>query len=717
MAQPATTDELDYKKGSTDAPAEYMAKMRAEFQEDLANWSAIRKDFRDDLRFVSGNPADQWDPNVKSSRDDDGIPALTMDGLNPLVNQIVNQARKDRPQPKVAPGDGGNPETAEILEGKMRHVMYESHADIAFDYAEAYCASGGFGFYRITKERVGGRTVKTAKGGRVRIGNIFEPRVKRIQDPLTVIFDSSVQELDYSDARRCFIPKKYDRKEFKKEFGVEPIPFPFEDDAELNWGDESKVVAAEYWWVDNKKHRIVVLFDGTEDIADEIEFEESEVIDEYEVIERIIHCDIVDGARRLEESIWEGNWIPIIPVVAKEVVSGGKRRYVSAVRYSRDPQIFINASSSSTAEKMATINMAPYTGPKGAFKDRKWRDGKRHFYLEYEVQDSMGRELDKPERQAFEPAIQGSVLATSQGIDAQKRAIGYVDTTAQPSQADLSGIAVLRRNNQQALANIQYEDSLTDSMWHCGRVMVDLLIALADTPRVWDTRSESGESSKVPVTMSQPSGTQAEAPGYEGQPHTQIDDGDYGVVIEIGPSYATKNEEGNEFLLKVVEMDPALLPIYLPAIFKRFGYEDLAEIATAAQPPQIQQAIAQASGKGIPPQVLAAQVPALTAENNQLKQALQQISQVLKTKQIETQGKLAVQNAKTQGDLEVERMQTIRAIIEKSQQHQHDATIHLTGLHHKAAGHMADLFHDQLSGMTAPEPQEPQPGKKEAKAA
>ena len=690
----------------TDEAVEYMATMRARFARAKEGWEVIRRDFREDLRYVSGNPADQWDPLVKNNRDDDGVPALTLDGLNPLVNQIVNQGRKDRPQPKVSAGDGGVPETAEVLEDKMRHVMYESHADVAFDCARAYCASGGFGFYRVVKEWVGGSMRTFKGGGRARMTFTQEPRVKRIQDPLTVLFDADVQEMDYSDARHAFIPKKYDREEFKKEFGVEPIQFPFDDDKNLDWGDESKVVVAEYWWVENKPHRLVQLSDGTEDIATEIAggFDESEVVNEREIFERIVHMDIVDGEKKLEETIWDGQWIPIIPVIAQEKISGGKKRYISAIRYSRDPQILINATGSATAGRIAEINVAPFIGPVGAFKDRKWRDGKRHFYLEYQSKGPDGAPIEKPERNAFEPAIQGTLEANTQAVDALKRAIGYVDATSQASQNDLSGIAVERRNDQQSLSNIQYEDSLTDSMWHCGRVIVDLLIALADTPRVWDVRSESGETSKVPITMDLPEGTETEATGYQGQPHVKIDDGDYGVVIDIGPSFATKNKEGNQFLLKVVEMDPALLPIYLPAIFKRFGYDDLAEIATAAQPPQIQQAIAQASGKGVPPQVLAAQVPALQGQIKQLQAALQQISQVVKTKQIETQGRLQVQQAKTSGELELEKLKTIRTILETQMQHTHEATTQGAEHQHEAAGHMADLFHNQLSSIGAPEP-------------
>lgn len=672
MPNPATTRAED----------DYISQMRERFHAALEGWSLIREDFREDLRYVSGDPGDQWDSAIKDARDDDGIPALTMDALNPLVNQIVNQSRKDRPQPKVTPGEGGNPDSADAIEGKIRHILYESHAEVAYDTCQMYTAAGGFGFRRITKEYVGR-------------GFVQEPRVKRVADPLTILFDPDVQELDYSDARYCFVPKKYDRSEFERTFNVEPIPLEWDGTYAQEWGDERKVVAAEYWWVEEKKHRLIQLADGREDISTEIgDYDEADIVNERELIERVLHCDIVDGEKRLEETIWEGQYIPIIPQIACEIVSDGKKRYKSAVRYSRDPQIFLNASMSATAERMATVNLAPFIGPVGSFKDKKWRDGKRHFYLEYAMVKDGAGQLIKPERNAFEPAIQATSAATLQGVDALKRAVGYVDSVTTPSQQDLSGVAVEKREQGQSLANMQYEDSLTQSMWHEGRVLVDLLIALTDTPRVWDHRDEAGKTKKVPVTVSLPEGYSPYARGYEGQPHLPVDDGDYGVVINPGPSYSTKMAEESQFLLQMVQADPALFPIYAPAIFRRLGYEDLEQIATAAQPPQIQQALAQATGKGLPPQLMAQQAQQLQAENQKLKMILQQVDMILKTKQIENEGKLQVQNAKTQGELASERLKTIRALIEKSIDNQHDATKHLMDHRMGAIENLTGMLHE-----------------------
>jgi crotonobetainyl-CoA:carnitine CoA-transferase CaiB-like acyl-CoA transferase len=227
---------------------------------------------------------------------------------------------------------------------------------------------------------------------------------------------------------------------------------------------------------------------------------------------------------------------------------------------------------------------------------------------------------------------------------------------------------------------------------------------------VWDTRKEDGTVGKVPVTMSLPADVNADAPGYEGQPHLKIDDGDYGLTISEGPSFNTKTEEGTEFLLALIKADPALIPIYAPAIFKRLGYEDLEEIATAAQPPQIQQALAAARGQGPNPAMLQQQAQQLQQQNQQLKNVLQQVLMKLQTKQVENEGRLAVQNAKTQGEIALHRLEAIQELIKSVISQQHDSTTQLTDHHFKSVDKMLDMFHQSelpvQSAALAPEPQQ-----------
>jgi Phage P22-like portal protein len=685
---------------------EYMKTVRDRFEAARNGWSRVREDFKDDLRFVCGDPSLQWDPVIKSNRDDDGIPALTMDRLNSLANSIVNQSKKDRPQPKVEPGDGGDPSVADLIEGKIRHILYISHASVAFDCAEAYCALGGLGYFKVIKDYTGKQSTNQ------------EPRIRRVQDPMSEYPDPNVEEPDFSDAQWWFSRKKYRRDEYKAEFGQEPIPFPFPDTEAANmsdWGDETHVWVAEYYWVENVEHEFHVLADGrrgiAEDLAEQEPYLPDDVVSAKPLKERIIHCDIVDGEKPIEQNIWDGEYIPRIAVTGPERIYEGQRRFVSSIRYARDPQNFLNVTMSDTADRMATVNKAPFVGPKGAFKDRKWRDGKRHFYLEWDTVDSSGKPIEPGavQRAQYDANIQSNSQAAMQAIDAIKGSMGYVDTVSRPSQADLSGVAVQRRDDQANMANMQFEDSLEQSMWHLGRVLIDLLTAMTDTPRVWHNRKEDGRQSMVPVTMTVPEGVNPYVGGYPPQEHVKIDKGDYGPVIEVGPSWATKQQEERQFLTQMVQGDPQLWMPYADLIFKKFGYTDMQERAELLLPPQIQQAMQSQKGSGPNPQMLAQQATQLQAQNQQLQALIQHVSQILQTKQVEAQGRIQVQNAKTSGDLAIERLKTIRALLENQQQHTHEATLAMTGHQVGAAQHMAQLMHDTELALQPPQPPAPAP--------
>lgn len=655
---------------------EFIREMRQRFEAARSGWEHVRKDFRDDIRFVSGEPADQWDNEIKDNRDADWVPALTMDRLNPLVNQIVNQARQDRPQPKVQPGDDGNQATAEAIEGKFRHVLYESHADVAFDCAQAYASAGGFGYCEWTTEYIGST------------GFIQEPRLKRVPDPLSVWFDPNVEELDYSDAEYAFKRKRYKRSEFKAEFHKDPLPFPFPDhqESDLNqWGDDENVWVAVYWWVEKKKHNYVALSDGQEGVEDELEIPEGvTVLQSRPLVERIVHRDIVDGEKVLEEGEWPSEWIGIIPTLGLERISEGKRRYTSAVRYARDPQQMENVAMSDIADRMATVNKEIWLGAKGQFKSKSWRDRRRHYYLEFEPVATNGQPEPPPQRVNTEPQIQGAVEAATLVNDAIKGAVGYVDTVTKPSQADLSGVAVQRRQQQTSLANFHYEDNGVQAQWHCARVGVDLLMSLADTPRTWKVMKEDQrQSTNVPITMNVEDGTSPEAPGWEGRPHLKIDDGDYGVTISPGKSYASRMDEEDDFLTSIIQAEPNMATLYLPTLFRIRGYEDLAEIAELAMPPQIAQALQAKKGGGPNPGQLQQQVAGLTQQNQQLQGVLKQVLTKLQTKSIETQGKL-----------DVEKLKLIREMILTQMQHTHEATGSMLAETTDAVEHMTGLLHE-----------------------
>ena len=114
--------------------AEHTKKILAEAQKRfelcVEAERTIRKEALDDLRFLSG---DQWPEAIKRQRDLDGRPCLTINRLPQFLRQVTNDQRQNRTSIRVSPvDDRGDPETAKVLQGVIRHIEYDSNADVAY---------------------------------------------------------------------------------------------------------------------------------------------------------------------------------------------------------------------------------------------------------------------------------------------------------------------------------------------------------------------------------------------------------------------------------------------------------------------------------------------------------------------------------------------------------------------------------------------------------
>jgi hypothetical protein len=656
---------------------------RKRFDEAKSAWSEIREQYAEDSRFVNVLGG-QWNKASKDSREGSGKPALEFNELHIYVQQVVNRARQDRPEPRVAPGDDeATDDGAEFLEGRLRHIQYASQADVAYDCAVEAAATGGFGFYGIETEYTDKDMVR---GGKPSPNQ--EPRLFRILDPTAEYPDPNCLEPDFSDAKYWFSRQWIDRDEFKKKFKVDPIQW---DKDSTDWATDSQVAIAQYWYVEETTRRYVWLSDGTEGYDDALTAEQKgvEVENEREVVEREVCCKLIDGEKVLKTIKWLGNWIPRVPVLGREVIVDGKKQYISIIRFAHDAQKLKNGFKSGIANLLGLSSTAPWIGYKGQFKDGKWRDAhtKNYAYLESELVSLGGQIAPLPQRNTYEAPIQSLSLAAMQAGDDIKRGVGYSDSVLQPSKAsDLSGVAISKRQNSVDLANFHFEDNLVRSQWHGARILLDLDMKLADTPRMMTSRKLDGTAVNTPVSTKNEDGTFGIVPGQENVPHLRFDIGRY--TITTGPNYNTKREEEREILLQSFQADPQLWTIFGDVLFKIMGYPDLEERAKMALPPQIQQAIANKGQQQIPPQIQA-QMAQLMQQNAGFKQAIQQLVTIVKTKQIEAAGKLHVEQMKTAREVTLE---GIKQRHEVGLEHQADVM--------EAIKHLMDMLHESELGAT-----------------
>ena len=144
----------------------------------------------DDQRFAAG---DQWPMQIKCKREIEGRPIQTINRIPAFIDQIIGDARQNKPSIKVHAGEDGDSDIALIYDGLLRAIQNQSNADFAYDSAIENTATFGFGAWRI----------KTDYENELSFNQVI--KIDRIADPLNVYFDKNAEQPDYSDANRAWI--------------------------------------------------------------------------------------------------------------------------------------------------------------------------------------------------------------------------------------------------------------------------------------------------------------------------------------------------------------------------------------------------------------------------------------------------------------------------------------------------------------------------------
>lgn len=572
----------------------------------------IRKNALDDLKFRAG---EQWPQQVKLDRDNDGRPCLTINRMPQFIRQITNDQRQNRPSIKVSPvDDRADKDTAQVYQGIIRHIEYNSNADVAYDTAFEGAAIKGIGYFRILTEYADPLSFDQ------------EIKIKRIRDSFSVYMDPSYTEPDGSDAEWCFVFETLSRDEFEEMYPDAELSGMQEwtslGDASEGWVEEKGVRVAEYFYREMEDKFILKLSNGEtilEDNAPE-EFPEGvEVIARRKTKIPIIKWCKTNGIEILEETIWPGDWIPVIPVLGDELFVDGERILEGAIRHAKDPQRMYNYWASSETETIALAPRAPFIGVEGQFEghEHKWKESNRrnHAFLEYKPKSVGGAPAPPPQRNVFEPPVQAITQARMLASDDMKGTIGIYDAALGNRSNETTGIAIQRRNVQSQTSNFHFIDNLTRSLKHAGRILVDLIPKIYDVPRSIRIIGEEGKEEIVKINQVFMDAKTQEEKAYD------LGHGKYDVSISVGPSFATKRQEAVDAMLAITQSYPQIAQIAGDLMVKNMdwpGAEEISERLKKTLPP----GLAEEEGEvKVPPQA--------QAQIQQMSQMLEQLTQQL----------------------------------------------------------------------------------------
>lgn len=599
----------------------------------------------DDLKFRSG---DQWPTNVKTARDIDKRPCITINRLPALIKQITNDARQNRPQLRIIATDDSTEEVAEVLEGMVRYIQTASNADIAYDTACDAQVTMGFGYFRVVTEYSDEMSFDQ------------DIKIKRIKNAFTVYFDPNAVEPDYSDAKWCFVVEDVMRDDFKSQWPkADALSMDMSSigDDMKGWMTEDYIRVAEYFYVEEKAKTIALMSDGKvldNDMAEELIKEIGNVLSQpltitntRETTTKSVKWAKITATEKLEEKDWAGKYIPIIPVLGDDLDIDGKRELIGIVRDAKDPQRTLNYWRTATTEAVALAPKSPWVVAEGQIEgyERYWQNANtaNYSHLPYKPTTIAGQLVAPPTRNSIEPPIQAMGVASQQAESDMRAVTGIYDQREQQAK-EASGKAIVARQRQGDTSNFNFIDNLSRSIRHLGVILLDLIPKIYDAPRV--TRITHADDSTEMVKLNQP----FQGKDKEGNPVEKIYDvttGKYDVTVETGPSFATRRMETADAMQTLAASYPPLMDKAGDLLVKAMDFPQAQEIAERLAPPGVDNPVPQQAQMMLQKQ--GDMIKQLTGELNK-------VNDKLEYKTLELASKERIANAKNEVDITIEAM-------------------------------------------------------------
>ncbi|HDR9026818.1 TPA: hypothetical protein QDB14_000985 [Burkholderia vietnamiensis] len=559
--------------------------------------SDFRKLFVEDLRFGNGDSDNgwQWPDQIRTTREGDARPCLTINKVRQHNLQIINDAKQNKPSVKTLPVDGqADIEIAKILDGIVRHIEYNSHAEIVYDTATEFAVQGGLGYWRIVCEYAHDGSFDQ---------EIF---LRRVKDPLTIYLDPDIESADGSDAKFGFVFEEMTDTEFKARYpGEEAQSVVFGDDSQSDgWISKNKIRVCEYFRKTLKVDKLVnhpvrgpVRLSEIEDPQERKVIENDPGVQKREITEPQITWYLIAGDKIIDEKPWAGRYIPIVRVVGEEIVINGKVERKGHTRNMKDAQRMYNYMSSANVEYIALQTKTPYIASAEALDgyEDQWKNANKDNlpYLPYNQFNEQGNQLERPQRE--QPPVGANAYLTGMTTAQQELMMSsgqYQEQFGQPSNAQ-AGVAIQARQRQGDRATYHFIDNVARAIRYTGRVLIDLIPKIYDTKRVVRIVGEDGTETFAQLDPQQ------QQPLTQ-QPHPTIADevqlifnpgiGRYDVTVEVGPNYETRRQEAFNALTQIMSQDQELMKVAGDLLFKAADFpmaDEVAERLHRTIPPQI----------------------------------------------------------------------------------------------------------------------------------
>ena len=541
-----------------------ISEVKHRFELSMTADSENHKEALDDLQFLKGN---QWPEKQRKSREADGRPCLTVNKIPTFLQQVTNDQRQNRANIKVTPVSiDANPKTAELIQGMIKHIEYDSAADAAYDTAVNSAAGIGFGYFRLVTDYCSPDSFDQ------------EIKFKRIRNPFTVYFDPASTEPDGSDSQWVIITEKMTKKEFEAKYPDATVTISGfavnspGDSQRQHWVWQDMVRIAEYYRIEFEPATLYLLGDGT------TVFEEPpagvQVFKKRATVKKKVVWRLITPYEVIETVEIKCQWIPVFPVYGTEIDIDGKIYRAGLIRNAKDPAMMYNFWMTSATEEVSLRPKTPFIGAEGSFEghEKKWlQANNRSFpYLEYKPTSVDGQLVPPPSRQPMADVPVGVLAMAAHASDNIKQTTGLFDSSLGAAGNATSGKQEIAQQKQGNVANFHYTDNFIRTLRHAGKCIIDMIPHYYDAERLVLARGEDGTVSQAVINK------------WDEAAQAVVNDlkvGKYGVAVTPGPSYATMRAEAADAMVQFGQSWPKLMDIAGDKVVKAMNWPGAEEIA------------------------------------------------------------------------------------------------------------------------------------------
>ncbi|MFZ1011217.1 MAG: portal protein, partial [Candidatus Sulfotelmatobacter sp.] len=665
--------------------------------------------------------------DLYNQRKIDRRPSLTINHTNTFVRRVCNNMRQQRPRIKVHPvGDQANVDKAQILSGLIRHIENRSSADVAYDTAGESAVRMGWGYARVYSEYLDEGSFEQ------------ELCICAIRNPFTVYMDPAARLPAGEDAGWVIVTEMMSRQEYRRQYpkadNLEYTAVSGHGDDKAQWESKTEIRLAEYYRVRRTTETLWRMSNGmamfTDDIAKlskelaaakvtKTAFSRPSFRQKVEWF-KLNGTTIVDR-RTMAKNPLPDKWIPIVRCEGNALDLNGKVRRKGMISDLMDPARMYNYWRTMETELLALAPKAPWIVAAGQTDGHpEWKNANQIPYsmLVWEpaaIEQPDGSKVLLPPPSRTPPvAVPAGAVQAAQG--AQQDLMAVAGMPHEPANdvpgSVVSGIALQRRQALSDIGHFQYYDNQTRFIKQIGAILVSLIPHYYSEKRMQRIIGEDGVPTMTQINTPQPN---PENPAIA-EIKNDLTVGRYDVVMDTGPGYETKRQEGAEAmidLLKTALAEP-IAKVGADLIVRNMDFAGASDLADRLMPLN-PQGMAKAM-ENLPTQAKGI-VSAIYQQLTQTQQALQQAQLELKYKTSTELGWMHVEREKTQAkvhDTEIKSRTALHDTVVKGETAARVAEIkagaEILGKHvdaaHGAAQAERDAEHAAEAAEKAPKAQE-----------